>query len=291
MKKLLLALAALFVIGFPISALAANCSTYPFTLTNGQTADANQVMSNFNTILSCANLNLAHNGANSDITSINGLTTPLSTAEGGTGNTTGAATTATAWATGRTITLTGDATGVSAAFDGTANLSFATSITGLANSKLATMADQTFKGNVSGGSATPVDLTVTQMTTALSGQTATTLANGADARFAALPQNSQSAAYGLILTDGGKEIYHPSADTTARIWTIPANASVAFPVATKVEIVNDCSAGVLTLAITSDTLEWFPAGTTGSRTLAACGMATLTKITTTKWAITGAGLN
>jgi hypothetical protein len=44
-----------------------------YTLTNGQTADATQVMSNFNTILACANTNLAHNGANSDITSLSGL--------------------------------------------------------------------------------------------------------------------------------------------------------------------------------------------------------------------------
>jgi hypothetical protein len=40
----------------------------------------------------------------------------------------GNATTATAWASGRTITLTGDVTGVSAAFDGSGNLSFATTI-------------------------------------------------------------------------------------------------------------------------------------------------------------------
>ena len=40
----------------------------------------------------------------------------------------GNATTATTWATGRTITLTGDVTGVSAAFDGSGNLSFATTI-------------------------------------------------------------------------------------------------------------------------------------------------------------------
>ena len=40
----------------------------------------------------------------------------------------GNASTASAWATGRTITLTGDVTGVSAAFDGGGNLSFATTI-------------------------------------------------------------------------------------------------------------------------------------------------------------------
>jgi hypothetical protein len=86
-KRLLLALGLLVMATAP--ALAVNCSSYPYTLTNGSTADANQVMSNFNSILNCANNNLAHNGANSDITSLSGLTTPLSVAQGGTGNTTG----------------------------------------------------------------------------------------------------------------------------------------------------------------------------------------------------------
>jgi hypothetical protein len=83
--------------------LAQNCTTYPYDLTNGQTADADQVMANFASILSCANSQLAHSGVNSDITqllsvtnlafapansnitSLTGLTTPLAVTEGGTG--------------------------------------------------------------------------------------------------------------------------------------------------------------------------------------------------------------
>lgn len=122
------------------------------------------------------------------------------------------------------------------------------------------------------------------------GQAANTLAAGNDSRFAGPTQNSQSTAYGLVLTDAGKQLYHPSADTTARTWTIPANGSVAFQVSTKIDIVNDCSAGVLTITITTDTMVLFPAGLTGSRTLAACGEATLTKVGTTRWIITGTGL-
>jgi hypothetical protein len=64
---------------------AVNCSSNPFTLTNTQVADATQVMSNFNNLLNCANNNLAHSGANSDITSLSGLSTPLSAGQGGSG--------------------------------------------------------------------------------------------------------------------------------------------------------------------------------------------------------------
>lgn len=82
-KRFLLALAALLLISS--GAWATNCPSFPFTLTNGTTADANQVMSNFNNLLTCSNTALAHNGANSDITSLSALSTPLSTAQGGTG--------------------------------------------------------------------------------------------------------------------------------------------------------------------------------------------------------------
>ena len=105
-----------------------------------------------------------------------------------------------------------------------------------------------------------------------------------------IPQNSQSADYTCVLTDSGKHIFHPSADTTARIWTIPANSSVAYPVGTAITFVNQNGAGVVTIAITSDTMRLSPAGTTGSRTLAANGVATALKITPTEWIISGSGL-
>lgn len=58
---------------------------YTYTLTNGTTADANQVMANFNTVLTNVNNNAATNGTNSNITQITGLTTPLTVGQGGTG--------------------------------------------------------------------------------------------------------------------------------------------------------------------------------------------------------------
>jgi hypothetical protein len=108
--------------------------------------------------------------------------------------------------------------------------------------------------------------------------------------FRTIPQNSQSAAYTLVLADSGKHIFHPSADTTARTFTIPANGSVAFPIGTAVTFINQNGAGVITIAITTDTMRLSPAGTTGSRTLAANGSATAIKVTATEWLISGSGL-
>lgn len=105
-----------------------------------------------------------------------------------------------------------------------------------------------------------------------------------------IEQQSKSAAYTLVLGDAQKHIYHPAADTTARIWTIPANASVAYPIGTAISFVNETLGGVITIAITTDTMVLAPDGTTGSRTLAASGMATAIKVTSTSWMISGAGL-
>ena len=57
--------------------------TLPVTLTNGTLADANQVMSNFNAIVTAVNTSAAANGANTSITSLGGLTTPITPAQGG----------------------------------------------------------------------------------------------------------------------------------------------------------------------------------------------------------------
>ena len=105
-----------------------------------------------------------------------------------------------------------------------------------------------------------------------------------------LPQNSQSADYTCVLADAGKHLLHPSADTSARTFTIPANASVAYTIGTTLTFVNQNGAGVLTIALTSDTMRLAGAGTTGGRTLAANGIATAIKITSTEWIINGAGL-
>lgn len=107
--------------------------------------------------------------------------------------------------------------------------------------------------------------------------------------FKNIPQNSQSAAYTLVLADAGKHIFHPVGDNNARTFTIPANGTVAYPIGTAITFINMAVANV-TIAITTDTLTLSPAGTSGSRTLATNGSATCIKITSTQWLISGSGL-
>lgn len=100
--------------------------------------------------------------------------------------------------------------------------------------------------------------------------------------------NSKSAAYTAVIGDANEAIYHPSSDNNARTFTIPANASVAYPVGTTLTFINEIN--TVTIAITSDTLTLAGAGSTGSRTLAANGIATAVKVASTKWVISGVGL-
>ena len=127
--------------------------------------------------------------------------------------------------------------------------------------------------------------------TPASGNLSNTTADGTNKVGAQnIPQVSKSAAYTLVLADAGKHILHPSSDTTERTFTIPANSSVAFPLGTVITFINQNAAGVITIPITSDVMRLAGVGTTGSRTLAANGIATALKLTATEWIISGVGL-
>lgn len=92
-----------------------------------------------------------------------------------TGGFAGNASTATTWATGRTIALTGDVTGTSVAFNGSANLSFATTLKNTGTAGTYTKVTTDAQGRVSSGTTlTSADLptytgtlTSSQVTTAL----------------------------------------------------------------------------------------------------------------------------
>jgi hypothetical protein len=121
------------------------------------------------------------------------------------------------------------------------------------------------------------DSTVTAGTTA-------TAASGLG--YMGLPQNATTTGAATIAAaDAGKHIY----STATRTLTIDSNANLALPVGTTITFVAGSGATV-TIAITTDTMYLAGPGTTGSRTLAAFGMATAVKIASTTWIISGNGL-
>jgi hypothetical protein len=108
------------------------------------------------------------------------------------------------------------------------------------------------------------------------------------AGFRGTPVNRQDSSYTLVLADSGKTILKGT-NTASQTYTIPANSSVAYPVGTILTFANlgnvACS-----IAITTDPMYLSPGGSTGTRTLAAFGVATAVKVTSTNWMISGAGL-
>lgn len=115
--------------------------------------------------------------------------------------------------------------------------------------------------------------------------TTTTAASGIG--FMGMPQNSKSASYTFTAADAGKHIY---VTTTGQTLTIPDNGTVALPIGTTFVVVN-AAAVTTSIAITTDTLLLAGSGTTGTRTLAPYGMATILKITSTSWIVSGNGIS
>jgi len=103
--------------------------------------------------------------------------------------------------------------------------------------------------------------------------------------FAGIPINAQSGAYTLVATDAQKGIVQSGTQDL----TIPADAAVAFPLGTCVTFVNRNAANI-SVAINSDIMYLAGTTTTGTRTLAANGMATAVKVAATIWIISGTGL-
>ena len=113
--------------------------------------------------------------------------------------------------------------------------------------------------------------------------TATTSSTASSVGYLGMPQNSKSTTYSTVIGDVGKHIYVTSSTT------ITIDGSVAYPVGTTIGFIS--AVGVTTIiAIGTDTLYLGGTGTTGSRSLAAYGMATAVKVESGKWFISGNGL-
>jgi hypothetical protein len=115
-------------------------------------------------------------------------------------------------------------------------------------------------------------------------------ANVASSNFVAFPQNSRSSSYTLVLSDAGKQIYHPPASGSAT-YTIPNNITVLYPIGTTIMFVNQGAAVTIAIGV-GDTMTLVNSTSTGNRTLSGTvtSMATAVKVGNTSWIIWGFGL-
>jgi len=100
-----------------------------------------------------------------------------------------------------------------------------------------------------------------------------------------VPGVTKSAAYTLALTERGKSV-----DTSANV-TVPDNATVPFPVGSTVVVTNTSGSNISVLAAAGVTLRLAGTASTGTRTLAGYGQATLRKIASDTWISSGMGLS
>jgi hypothetical protein len=96
------------------------------------------------------------------------------------------------------------------------------------------------------------------------------------------PQNILSANYTLVLSDAGKQIFHPASDANVRTFTIPANSSVAFPIGTVVLFTVENNGTTVNVTINSDTLINGD-GVSGTQPVPPNNTLMCIKVTATKW--------
>lgn len=103
------------------------------------------------------------------------------------------------------------------------------------------------------------------------------------------PPDTHNEDYTLVFADAGKTLVKTAADTTTRTWTIPLNATVAFPVGTFAQLINLDDNNLTITATGAATLQWLygVAPSDGDRTLIQGGVATLYKDASDSWLIWG----
>jgi hypothetical protein len=107
--------------------------------------------------------------------------------------------------------------------------------------------------------------------------------------FREVPQNPQNASYQLVAADNGKHIY--SLNSAAQTITVPPNGTVGFPLGTTVTIVNNGASAITIAQGSGVTLCQAGTTSTGNRTLAVRGVATLIKVETNIWFVSGTGIS
>ena len=116
---------------------------------------------------------------------------------------------------------------------------------------------------------------------------ATTASTVKSVGYLGIPQSATTTSSSLAMSDAGKHIY---VTTNGQAITIPDNSSVAYPIGTTLTFIAGPSATTVLIVTFSDTVRLAGSSSTGTRTLAANGMATAVKVASTLWYINGIGL-
>jgi hypothetical protein len=134
------------------------------------------------------------------------------------------------------------------------------------------------------GGANNNSIVATFSNTGISGNT-----NGFAIGYRDIPQVSLSANSTTALTDAGKHYYSTSASNLTL--TIANNSTAAFSTGAAINIING-GTGTITVAQGTGVSLYLTGNTTAAnRTISSYGMATIIKVATDTWFITGAGVN
>lgn len=107
--------------------------------------------------------------------------------------------------------------------------------------------------------------------------------------FRGAPGATQDVNYVFVLNDSGRMKVHTSG--SAHNYTLPANASVAYPIGTVI-LISNIGAGVVTVVRAGGvTLRRAGVATDANVAIAQWGHAALTKLDTNVWVISGTGLS
>jgi hypothetical protein len=113
--------------------------------------------------------------------------------------------------------------------------------------------------------------------------------NGFTIGYLNIPQVSFAGNVTIATTDAGKHYY--STLSTGNVLTIANNASQSFQVGAAISVVNQGTGNITVAQDSGVTLYLAGNATSGNRTVATFGMATLIKVATDTWFINGTGVS
>jgi hypothetical protein len=142
------------------------------------------------------------------------------------------------------------------------------------------------------GGYNAVNVVATFDSSGISGNVSATNITANSIGYLGTPQNIQAASYTLALSDSGKQIFLNQSANTINI-TVPQNSSVPFPIGTIITVATNTTTTYTSNIINSGSSTLYLIPTATSRTaikISGYGAASLLKVATDTWYVTGVGV-